>query len=185
MSYSMTVFLVASSTLKVANWSHSSSSSGNFPEAWHLKKVRGKVGILVAGSCHIERRVKHTLNQGPIQNSHSLLQEVDGAAARLVEEGGEPELVPDGGVGAEEDLLVGGVERAEVVLAARDVVGDDAVEAVEAAVALVVHLAAEVDGRRQVADEGVVPVAEHLREEKCYFCLVEQGGIQCTALPVH
>ena len=94
------------------------------------------------------------------------MQEVDGAAARLVEEGGEPELVPDGGVGAEEDLLVGGVERAEVVLAARDVVGDDAVEAVEAAVALVVHLAAEVDGRRQVADEGVVPVAEHLRKGK-------------------
>ena len=126
-------------------------------------------------------------------NSHSLLQEVDGAAARLVEEGGEPELVPDGGVGAEEDLLVGGVERAEVVLAARDVVGDDAVEAVEAAVALVVHLAAEVDGRRQVADEGVVPVAEHLREEKgqgrmklntlSYFSSIFlgisiQGGIQ-------
>ena len=38
MSYSMTVFLVASSTLKLANWSQSSSSSGNFPEAWHLQK---------------------------------------------------------------------------------------------------------------------------------------------------
>ena len=50
------------------------------------------------------------------------------------------------------------VEAGEVVLAARDVVGHDAVEAVEAAVALVVHLAAKVDGRGQLPDEGVVPV---------------------------
>ena len=50
------------------------------------------------------------------------------------------------------------MEGGEVLLATGDVIGDHAVEAVEAAVALVVHLAAKVDGRGQLPDEGVVPV---------------------------
>ena len=86
------------------------------------------------------------------------MKESRGAAARLVEQWGEPQLIPDCGVGAEQDLLVCRVEGGEVLLAAGDVIGDDAVEAVEAAVALVVHLAAKVDGRGQLPDEGVVPV---------------------------